>query len=296
MKVIKGTLDFQVKQNTVVTLGKFDGIHRGHRALIEEVLAWEDSEVLSCVCTFETSPVGLLTKKERRKILESMGVDLMVECPFTAELIGMEPEDFVKKILVSQLHAVRVVVGTDYRFGYKRGGNVDTLTELGKKYGFSVSVVDKVMDQKEKVSSAVIREELSSGHMERVNELLGYQYYITGEVIHGENKGTSFGFPTTNLIPKLSKLLPPNGVYATRTMIGEQAYQGMTNIGCKPTVDGSFVGVETHLFDCCEDLYGKKEKVQVLHYIRPEKKFGSIEELKEQIQKDREKIEKYFQN
>lgn len=294
MKVIKGTLNFKAKQCTVVTLGKFDGIHRGHQALIDRVLSYPDPQALSCVCTFETSPIGLLTKKERRKMLESMGIDLLVECPFTAELISMDAEIFVKKILVKQLHAVHVVVGADYRFGYKRGGNVDTLVKLGKKYGFSVEVVHKVMDTEDKVSSGTIREELSAGHMERVNELLGYEYYITGEIIHGENKGTSFGFPTTNLIPKPSKLLPPNGVYATRTLIGDKTYMGMTNIGCKPTVNGSFVGVETHLFDCSGDLYGEKEQVQILHYIRPEKKFDSILELQTQIQKDRGEIKEYI--
>lgn len=294
MKIIKGTLNFKSKRNTVVTLGKFDGIHRGHKALIDRVLQYGDKNVVRTVCAFETAPVSLLAKKERRQMLENMGVDLLVECPFTADLICMMPETFVKKILVKQLKAVHVVVGADYHFGYRRSGNVDTLIELGRKYGFTVEIVRKVLDIEDKVSSSTIRKELSVGNMERVNELLGYEYFITGEVIHGDKMGTAFGIPTTNLIPQPGKLLPPNGVYITRTTIGKKTYMGMTNIGCKPTVNGSFIGVETHLFDCSGDLYGKKEKVRVLHYVRPEQKFANISELKVQIMKDKEQIEAYI--
>lgn len=294
MKIIKGTLNFKSKRNTVVTLGKFDGIHRGHKALIDRVLQYGDKNVVRTVCAFETAPVSLLAKKERRQMLENMGVDLLVECPFTADLICMMPETFVKKILVKQLKAVHVVVGADYHFGYRRSGNVDTLIELGRKYGFTVEIVRKVLDIEDKVSSSTIRKELSVGNMERVNELLGYEYFITGEVIHGDKMGTAFGIPTTNLIPQPGKLLPPNGVYITRTTIGKKTYMGMTNIGCKPTVNGSFIGVETHLFDCSGDLYGKKEKVRVLHYVRPEQKFANISELKVQIMKDKEQIESYI--
>ena len=294
MKIIKGTLNFKSKRNTVVTLGKFDGIHRGHKALIDRVLQYGDKNVVRTVCAFETAPVSLLAKKERRQMLENMGVDLLVECPFTADLICMMPETFVKKILVKQLKAVHVVVGADYHFGYRRSGNVDTLIELGRKYGFTVEIVRKVLDIEDKVSSSTIRKELSVGNMERVNELLGYEYFITGEVIHGDKMGTAFGIPTTNLIPQPGKLLPPNGVYITRTTIGKKTYMGMTNIGCKPTVNGSFIGVETHLFDCSGDLYGKKEKVRDLQYVRPEQKFANISELKVQIMKDKEQIESYI--
>lgn len=294
MKLIKGTLSFKSKQRTVVTLGKFDGMHRGHKALIDRVLQYGDKNVVRTVCAFETAPTSLLTKKERRQMLENMGVDLLVECPFVAELICMEPETFVKKVLVKQLKAVHVVVGADYRFGYKRSGNVDTLIELGRKYGFTVEIVRKVLDIDGKVSSSTIRRELANGNMERVNELLGYEYFITGEVVHGDEMGRVLGIPTTNLIPQPGKLLPPNGVYITRTTVGKRTYMGMTNIGCKPTVDCSFIGVETHLFDCSFDLYGKKEKVRVLHYVRPEQKFTNIEELKTQIMKDKEFIEKYI--
>lgn len=294
MEYIKETLDFCENQKCVITLGKFDGIHRGHRALIERVLAYKDKEAIRTVFAFETSPVTLLSRSERRQMLEKQGIDLLIECPFVAELVSMEPETFVKRMLVNQLHVVHIVVGADFRFGYQRSGDVNTLIELGKKYGFTVEVVEKILDGERKISSTYIREELAKGNMEKVNELLGYEFYITGEVVHGKRVGRTIGIPTTNLIPPQGKLLPPNGVYVTKTTVGRQNYTGMTNIGCKPTVEGSFIGVETHLFACTEDLYGEEEKVRLQHFIRPEVKFDSLEDLKKQLKKDEETIKKMF--
>jgi len=293
MELIKGTLDFQIEERCVVTLGKFDGVHRGHQALIDRVLAYENDQALRTVMSFDTAPAMLLSKKERRQMLKKMGIDLLIECPFVAELIGMDPETFVKRMLVDQLHVVHVVVGEDFRFGYHRAGNPQILNELGKKYGFTVEVVEDILDGDKKISSTYIREALSQGQMEKVNELLGYEYYITGEVVHGRQVGRTIGIPTTNLIPSKSKLLPPNGVYVTRSTVGNETYVGMTNIGCKPTVEGGFIGVETYLFDCDANLYGEKEKVRILHYIRPERKFQSLEQLKEQLALDEREIRSY---
>lgn len=300
MRLIKGTLDFQIEDRCVVTLGKFDGVHRGHQALIDRVVTYvpEDNrkELIRTVISFDTAPTMILSKKERRKMLEKRGIDLLIECPFIAELISMDPETFVKKMLVDQLHVAHVVVGEDFRFGYHRAGNPQILYELGKKYGFTVEVVEDILDGDKKISSTYIREALSQGQMEKVNELLGYEYYITGEVVHGRQVGRTIGIPTTNLIPSKSKMLPPNGVYVTRSTVGKETYVGMTNIGCKPTVEGGFVGVETYLFDCDADLYGEKEKVRVLHYIRPEKKFDGLEQLKAQLKLDENEIRTYVKN
>lgn len=296
MRYIKGTLNFQAEQNCVVTLGKFDGIHRGHRALIDRVLAYEEKPATRTVFTFDIAPVMLLSKKERRKMLKELGIDFIIECPFVPEIITMEPEAFVKQILVEQLKVVHIVVGADYRFGYHRAGNAQLLEELGKKYGFTVEIVDKVMDGNREISSTYIREELEKGNIEKVNELLGYEFFITGEIVHGRQVGRTIGIPTTNLIPPKGKLLPPNGVYVTCTTAGDKTYNGMTNIGCKPTVEGSFIGVETYLFDCDSDLYGKKEVVRLQHFIRPEKKFENLEALKVQLAKDEEMIRKYLSN
>lgn len=294
MRLIKGTLRFQEETDCVVTLGKFDGIHRGHRTLIDRVLTYEEKAVKKVVFAFDIASMMLLSKKERRHMLDKLGIDILIECPFVPELIRMEPELFVKKMLVDQLHAVHLVVGRDFRFGYGRSGDAALLKRLGPEYGFTVDVVDKVTDGEREISSTYVREELAKGNMEKVNELLGYEFFVTGEIVHGRRVGRTIGVPTTNLIPPRGKFLPPNGVYTTRTTAGDRTYYGMTNIGTKPTVDGHFIGVETYLFDCDEDLYGEQEKVRLQHFLRPEVKFDSLEELKAQLREDEAAVRAYF--
>ena len=294
MRLIKGTLGFQEETDCVVTLGKFDGIHRGHRVLIDRVLAYAEKPVKKVVFAFDIASMMLLSKNERRHMLNRLGIDILIECPFVPELIRMNPEVFVKKMLVDQLHAVHLVVGRDFRFGYGRSGDAALLKRLGPEYGFTVDVVDKVTDGEREISSTYVREELAKGNMEKVNELLGYEFFVTGEIVHGRRVGRTIGVPTTNLIPPRGKFLPPNGVYTTRTTAGDRTYYGMTNIGTKPTVDGQFIGVETYLFDCDEELYGEQEKVRLQHFLRPEVKFDSLEELKAQLREDEAAVRAYF--
>ena len=302
MLIIKDTIDISYDYPTVVTLGKFDGVHRGHMELVDRVLAYEKAHrvdgmnPVSCVCCFKVSPVGLLTTEERREILKKKGVQLLVEVPFVPELITMEPEQFVARILVEGLHARHVVVGEDYRYGYQRRGDVSLLRKLGEDFGFTVETVSKVRDGGQDISSTRIREALAGGDMETVRNLLGYSYFVTGKVIHGRRLGRTLGFPTTNVIPDLEKILPPCGVYTVRSEINGKVYNGITNIGTKPTVDGHFVGVETFLYKCSEDLYGETQKVELLHFLRPEMKFPTIEELKKRIEEDRRDGEIFFQN
>lgn len=300
MQVIKETIDFCLTNPSVITLGKFDGVHRGHQALINEVLsiarasAGTNEKLASVVFSICVSPVTLLTRPERRMLLSDWGIDTLIECPFIPAFITMEAEDFVREFLVGRLHAKAIVVGRDYRFGYGRRGNVAMLEEMGEELGFTVKAFSKVKDGPLDISSSRVRKALSEGDIETVNHLLGYAFFIDGPIIHGRRIGRTIGFPTTNLIPGMGKLLPPNGVYAVRSVIGENAYYGITNIGTKPTVDGSFIGVETFLYDCSDDLYGEEQKVELLHFIRPERKFPSIEALKRQILSDREAGREYF--
>ena len=303
MYIIKDSFDFTVNHNTVITLGKFDGVHRGHQALIDRVLKYAGEHQRmgktpkTVVFAFMMNHNMLLTVKERRELLKNEGVDILVECPFVPLIITMEAEDFVRKILVEEMQACHLVVGNDYRFGYGRHGDVELLERLGRKFGYTVEVVDKVKDGDTRVSSSRIREALRTGDMENVNRLLGYRFFVEGSVIHGRRIGRTIGFPTTNLIPDGSKLLPPNGVYFSRCRIGGKTYDGVTNIGTKPTVDGHFLGVETYLYDCEEDadLYGRKQRIELLHFSRPEQKFSSVSELREQITKDRESGRRYFE-
>lgn len=304
MRYIRKTLNYEAEMPSVITLGKFDGVHRGHMRLINRILEIGKKDDLETVIfTFDVSPQVslnqkkpqmLLTNEERRKRLHRQGIHTLIECPFVPEIRDMEAEDFIRKILVKNLQVKALVVGPDFHFGHGRRGTPEMLDRMGKEYGFTVEVLDKVMDGDREISSTYIREELSKGNMEKVNELLGYPYTLTGEVIHGHQLGRTIGVPTINQIPGEGKLLPPRGVYASRTRIAGKEFHGITNIGIKPTVLEKFVGVETYLFDCDMDLYGEKAKVELYHYQRPERKFESVDALKMQLQKDEKRGKEYF--
>ena len=286
-----------------VTLGKFDGLHRGHQKLINLIRREQGEKNRSVIFTFDVSPRSyilhsppkyLLTYEERRELAENLGVDILAECPFTEALMHMEPEDFVKEYLAERLHARYLAVGPDFRFGYQRRGTPELLKELGRTYGFRTEIVEKEKYKGRDISSTFVREELEKGHIEEVNQLLGYTYFTKGEIVHGRQLGRTTGIPTANLIPPVIKKLPPNGVYITESLIQGKTYQGITNIGYKPTVKENFLGVETYLFSCNADLYGQEAEVRFYRYLRPEIKFSSLEELKCQMLKDIEEGKSYF--
>ncbi len=279
-----------------MSLGKFDGLHRGHQLLLERILKKKEEGLAALVFTFDFGRrPSLMLPGERRAMLRGKGMDYLLECPFVPEISHMEPEAFAAEILVRRLRAEYLAVGTDFRFGYERRGDYRVLTELGERYGFRVEVVEKACFEGREISSTFIREELALGCMERVNELLGYPYSVTGEVVHGQQIGRTLGMPTTNLHPEEEKLLPPNGVYATKTRIDGRSYEGITNIGLKPTVEGQRKkGVETYLFGVEQDLYGKEITVEFYAFRRPERKFDSLKELKQQLLLDTEWGKGYF--
>ena len=286
-----------------VTLGKFDGLHRGHQKLINLIRREQGEKNRSVIFTFDVSPRSyilhsppkyLLTYEERRELAENLGVDILAECPFTEALMHMEPEDFVKEYLAERLHARYLAVGPDFRFGYQRRGTPELLKELGRTYGFRTEIVEKEKYKGRDISSTFVREELEKGHIEEVNQLLGYTYFTKGEIVHGRQLGRTIGIPTANLIPPVIKKLPPNGVYITESLIQGKTYQGITNIGYKPTVKENFLGVETYLFSCNADLYGQEAEVKFYRYLRPEIKFASLEELKNQMMKDIQKGKEFF--
>lgn len=294
MKYIGKTLDFSLPGSSVVTLGKFDGLHRGHQKLIRRMQETAEGRN-TVIFTFDVSPVsvvrhcavgGILSNEERQDTLERWGLDYLVECPFTPEVMRMSPEYFAELVLVKHIHAERIIVGEDFRFGFQRMGTPKLLETLGKKYGFFVEILDKELEAGREISSTWVRQELEAGNMELAGKLLGYPYYVSGCVVHGRGLGRTIGVPTINQIPPTGKLLPPKGVYASVTEIDGQTYQGISNVGIKPTVGGETMGVETYLFDCSMNLYGKDATVQLLHYQRAEQKFASLEKLKEQLVKD----------
>lgn len=295
MEFITGVRDLNLNTPMAITLGKFDGLHRGHQKLFRKVIELKEEGCRSCVFTFAAPPSLLLTGEniqrintnpERKNFFERFGLDCMIEASFQ-ELCGMEPEEFVREILVKRLKAAYIAVGDDFHFGFRRSGDVKLLSRLEDELGYRLLIFKKEQYDSKPISSSYVRAELEKGNMELANYLLGYDYTILGEVLHGNKIGRTLGLPTINMIPPKEKLLPPSGVYISRTRIDGRCYQGVTNIGRKPTIEGdSPMGVETHLFDCQKDLYGLEAEVMLLHYMRPEIKFKSLEELQHRMSQD----------
>lgn len=302
MKCFIGDTDFQVEEPTVVTIGKFDGRHKGHQKLLEAMKAWRDRcGYKTAVFTFDMAPAAYIerrpqkvitTNQERRNHMEKMGIDYLVEYPFTQDVAHLSPEAFLKEILLGKMNAKAIVAGTDCGFGYQRKGNAQFLCEHKEQLGYQLEIIEKEQDpgQHRDISSTYVKEELDRGNMEKANELLGEPYAVHGCVVHGNHVGGPIlGFPTANLIPPPEKYLPPFGVYVSRVLVDGTYYGGITNIGKKPTITGENpVGVETFVFGLNQDLYGRQIEVQLLNYERPEKKFDSLEELKNQLESDKE--------
>lgn len=306
MQVITGTREFQIEEPTAVTIGKFDGRHKGHQKLLREMLCFKERQGLkAAVFTFDMAPAGVMagrvqtvitTNQERRNKMAKMGIDYLVEYPFDQNTAHMSPEEFVSEVLVRRMHAKAVVVGTDCSFGYKGKGNAQLLKEMSESCGFEAVIIEKEQDDHRDISSTYVREELDQGNIEKANELLGEPYAIHGVVVHGNHIGGAIlGFPTANILPPPEKHLPPFGVYVSQVLVDGALYRGVTNIGKKPTVEGeSPVGVETFIMGLEANLYGKEIEVQLLNFERPEQKLSSLEELKERIEKDKEYAAAYF--
>ena len=295
MIYFRGTKDIHL-DHTVVALGKFDGLHRGHQLLINKLKAYGKKGFQTVVFTFDFHPMSLLTgkkqsliytKEERLKIVEEMGIDVLIEYPFTQETAHMMPEDFVRDVLVRDIGAKVIVVGTDFHFGKNRSGSILDLENLEEECGYHLIVVEKLQLDGKDISSTRIRASLEKGDMEEASALLGRNYSVSGEIIHGNALGRTIQVPTINQKVPSFKLLPPNGVYVSKIHWNDEVYYGITNIGTKPTVnDTSEKTVETNIFDFDKDVYGEKMVVELLHYHRKESRFSSVEALQTQLFKD----------
>ena len=309
MKVHYGVENIEIKC-PVVTIGSFDGVHLGHACVIQhlkEKAASIDGE--SVIISFEPHPrevlyprekkIGILTTLEEKvTILEKYGVDHLIILKFTLEFAQQSYTDFVKKILIDKLKIKGLVVGYDHRFGKDRAGNFENLQELANKYGFFLEKEVVFEEDDVNVSSTKIRNALTVGDITTVNRFLGYLYSITGKVVYGHHLGHKIGFPTANIqVSDERKLLPAIGVYAVKVIIGQEIFNGMLNIGIRPTVsnDGQ-VSCEVYIFDFSQDLYGKTITINFINRIRGERKFNDIEELRAQLQKDQEKILKLLKS
>lgn len=297
----------KVAGRSIVTLGKFDGLHQGHQQLFRRLKRMKQQYGYETVAfTFSSALLFwkfgkqfqcILEKDERKRMFTELGVDMVVECSFSEEIRNLDAEDFVKKILVEQLHAAYIVIGKDFRFGHQRKGDYQLLQRLSRSCDFELRMIDEVFDHDEvRISSSAIRAAIAEGRIEDANRMLGYSFSVEGYIRNGQHLGRTIDMPTINLIPSANKLLPPFGVYVSITEMDGQLWKGVTNIGKKPTVGEYAVGVETHLLHTSGDFYGKFARVRLLHYQRPEQKFSSIAALKEQMQQDAQDAELFLQN
>lgn len=291
MKVL--TYDDAQLHNTAVALGKFQGLHRGHMLLVDKILDLSKSEGLSSVVfTININNSKMInTRVDREAILKSLGVDYNVDCEFTPSFADMKPYDFIKEVLYNKLHAKYVVVGTDFCFGNKRSGTVENLLKYQQEFGYKVIPIEKLSIDNQIVSSSIIREFIAQGNMEAVSGYMGRHYFIEGLVIRGRMLGRTIEFPTINQYPPEDKLLPPYGAYETRINIDDVWYKGITNIGNNPTIsDNNRITVETHILDYSGDLYGRVLKVEFIKYLREQKRFKDVDELREQLILDKSNV------
>lgn len=296
MEIITNTADFYLERETAVAIGKFDGIHIGHRRLLEEILACKKEGLAACAFTFEPAPAvffgfsdgkELTTKEEKRLLLEHIGVDILVEFPMTEETAAMSPRAFAMEILAERMNARFLAAGSDLSFGAKGAGDAALLCRLGSVLGFRVKTIGKVCVENREVSSTCVRSQVEQGNMRLAEKLLGTPYLILGTVVKGSQIGRTIGFPTVNILPSSEKLLPPNGVYRSQVRYKNKIYRAISNVGCKPTVtDKKIMGVESYIHDFSEYIYGEQIEVYLQDFVRPEQKFGSVEALKAQLEKD----------
>jgi len=299
MRIYEGLEDFLPVSNPVVTSGTFDGVHLGHQKIIQRIREIARSiEGETVLITFWPHPRLVLyptehhlrllsTFEEKANLLRQFGIDHLITIPFTQEFSQMTSEEFIRKVLVEKIHTRKLVIGYDHRFGKNREGSFEYLQENGQQFGFELEEISRQDVDEIGVSSTKIRKALESGDIKTATNYLGRPYELNGLVVKGQQIGRSIGFPTANIhIPNDYKLIPHDGVYAVEVKVEGTLYKAMLNIGNRPTVDGTRKTVEAHLFDFQGDLYNKLVTVYFKEFIREEKKFESLEALKNQLVQD----------
>lgn len=304
MKVFRNLKEVNTQCPTVLTVGTFDGIHLGHLQVIEKLKKeLHPTDCQDMLITFDPHPktvvgsengkIKLLTPlHEKLNLLEKLNISAVLVIPFNREFSQMPYQQFVEKILVGKLKVTSMVVGYDHAFGKNREGHPEQLRKIAKKFNFSVHVVEPFILGTEIVSSTKIREFLSAGVIEKANLMLGRRYSIVGEVVTGNNRGKDLGFPTANLKPnEENKYLPKSGVYAVDVFVKGERFRGMMNIGHRPTFNFDPLTLETHIINFCGSIYGENIEVELIKFIREERKFANRNDLKNQLLKDKKECE-----
>lgn len=300
MKEFHSIDSFRTDKPTVVTIGTFDGVHLGHKKIIERLVTQANiSDFESVVLTFFPHPrmviqenlnVKLLnTIVERSQILQKTGLDSLIIHPFTKEFSRLTAEEFVEQVLVKALHTKHIIIGHDHRFGRNRTADITHLRSFGANFGFDVSEITAREIDHVAISSTKIRNALAEGKIDIANDYLGYDYMLTGTIVRGNGIGKTIGYPTANIhIVEEYKLIPKSGSYIIRSYLNGGKVFGMMNIGKNPTVNGQKQTIEVHFFDINQDLYGQEVQISLLSYLRDEKKFPTVEILKNQLQQDKQ--------
>jgi len=308
LKIIQTISNFNSLEKTVVTIGTFDGIHIGHQKILKDLIETAKKEnKKSVLLTFFPHPRMVLQKEvtiqllntieEKSSLLEKMGLDYLIIHPFSKEFSRLTALDFVRDILVNQLNTSRLIIGYDHHFGKNREGNIHQLKEYSSLYDFNVEEIPAQDIDNVSVSSTKIRNALQEGSLKTANNYLGYNYMLNGTVVNGKSLGGKIGFPTANLeVKETYKLIPKTGVYIIKTVIDSVLFYGMMNIGFRPTISGKDQTIEAHLFNFNKDLYGKNLRLELLYFLREEKKFDSIDDLIVQLKLDKENSIAYLKN
>ena len=308
MKIFHSINEFLSDKKTILTLGTFDGVHVGHAAILKKLTQnTNDGEFESTVLTFFPHPRMVLQGKsdlkllntinEKMELLEKIGIENLIIHPFDEEFAQLSAEEFVKTVLVDQLHVQKIIIGYDHRFGKNRTANIDDLITFGTQYNFEVEQISAQEIDAISISSTKIRTALEAGDINLANEYLGYAYFLSGTVVKGKQLGRTIGFPTANIeLEEEYKLVPKNGVYIVSAEIEAKHVFGMMNIGFNPTVEGKNRTIEVHFFDFDADIYNHLIKVSILQRIRSEKKFESVALLTKQLKEDQIFSKHYLQN
>ncbi len=293
---------YYIQENkAIVTIGKFDGLHTGHETIFDKVMSLKTDTSETIVVSFENHPDKLLTGNaklllsddDKMESFEKIGFDYFCRLTFDEELMNTEAEDFFRSYIIDRWNSSILVVGDDFCFGKDRRGDLRLLKCLCQEYGIELIIVERKLYEEIPVSSSRIKDMLIKGNLKAAEDMLGYKYFFKGEIVSGNRIGNTIGFPTINILPEGNCLIPRYGVYATEVILEGKTYKGITNIGVKPTVgEEEALTIETNILDFDEDVYGHHAKISLISFLREEKKFGSLQELKNQIENDK----KYWTN
>jgi len=305
MELIRGIHNLRSEHvGCVLTIGNFDGVHRGHQAVLSRLQEQAVQLGLpSCVMVFEPQPLEFFARekaparlsrlRDKYEAIAALNIDRLLCVKFDHVFAELTAAEFIEQILVRKLAVRFLVIGDDFRFGLQRRGDFALLVEAGRQYGFQVLSTDTLLHDQQRVSSTLLREALREGRLEDVTQMLGHPYTITGRVAHGAKLGRTIGFPTANIHLK-RLVVPVQGVYAVQVLIADAIHFGVANIGFRPTVNGTRSQLEVHIFDFKGDLYGKQLQIQVCHKLRDEQKFPSFPALQTQITMDARQARQWF--